>query len=47
MQKFFDGHNDLLLRLWMENDIHADLFFVGGNLYKSPVTSWDTGISQK
>ena len=31
MQKIFDGHNDLLLRLWMENDIHADLFFVGGN----------------
>ncbi len=31
MQKFFDGHNDLLLRLWMEKDLDGKLFFNGGN----------------
>ena len=30
MQKVFDGHNDLLLRLWMENDRNGKLFFYGG-----------------
>ena len=30
MQHIFDGHNDLLLRLWMEKDHDAKLFLEGG-----------------
>ena len=30
MQKIFDGHNDLLLRLWMEKDFSGSLFLDGG-----------------
>jgi membrane dipeptidase len=30
MQHIFDGHNDLLLRLWMEKDYEAKLFIDGG-----------------
>lgn len=30
MQHVFDGHNDLLLRLWIEQDYEAKLFLEGG-----------------